>query len=136
MVAVPDAIAETIPVAAPIVATDGVLLAQAPPVAASDRVTALPWQDEVAPVIAGGGASTVSFAVAIQPAGVVKLIIAAPEVTPDTCPLVEFTVATDVLLLVQVPPAVGSESEMLLPVHTAAGPVITPNGFIVMTAEV
>ena len=51
MVATPGAIAFTIPVAIPIVATVGALLNQLPPLTASLRVELLPTHNDVIPVI-------------------------------------------------------------------------------------
>ena len=56
-----------------------------------------------------------------------------PAETPVTNPVVP-TVATDVLLLDQVPPAVALDKAMAEPVHTLVAPVIEPaegNGLIV-----
>src|SRR4051812_44050420 len=51
-------------------------------------------------------------------------IVTVPAVTPATIPLEEPMVATDVALLLQVPPASGSLSVIVLPAHTVDGPVI------------
>ncbi len=48
-----------------------------------------------------------------------------PEVTPVTSPVVDTTVAADVLLLTQVPPVKpGAVSCIVAPAHTAVGPEI------------
>ncbi len=52
-------------------------------------------------------------------------MIVVPAVRPATTPAV-LTVATDALLLPQVPPALVSERVMADPSQTTAGPVITP----------
>jgi hypothetical protein len=55
---------------------------------------------------------------------VAYVIAAVPEVTPFTTPLVEPTVATEVLLLVQLPPNVASLKVRVELTHTAEPPVI------------
>lgn len=47
-----------------------------------------------------------------------------PVDTPLTTPVVGFTVAIDVFVLLQVPPAVASLSAIVPPGHTVVGPVI------------
>ncbi len=60
------------------------------------------------------------------------MILAPPVDIPVTTPLV-FTLATAVLLLLQVPPEVVSARVIADPIHTAAPPVIAPgNGFTVI----
>lgn len=51
------------------------------------------------------------------------MIVAVPAATPVTTP-VELIVATDVLLLVQVPPEVASDNVVVEPVATDDAPVI------------
>ena len=51
------------------------------------------------------------------------LVVPGPE-TPVTTPLVEFTVANEVLLLLQVPPVVASPKAVDKPTQTEATPVI------------
>ena len=60
MIVVPAPTPVTIPLAAPIVATAGVLLVQVPPPDASDNVIVLPLQTLVEPNIALGPATTVT----------------------------------------------------------------------------
>jgi len=48
------------------------------------------------------------------------MILGLPAATPVTAPVVEFTVASAVLSLLQVPPVVGSVSVTELPMHTGA----------------
>lgn len=52
--------------------------------------------------------------------------MALPELTPDTIPVAEPTVATDVLLLLHVPPLTALPSVELPPTHTLDVPVIVP----------
>jgi hypothetical protein len=61
-----------------------------------------------------------------------------PAATPETMPEVP-TVATEVLLLLHVPPEVASLSELVKPGHVVADPVIAAGAgltVIVMTLEV
>lgn len=59
--------------------------------------------------------------------------MAVPAVPPVTTPVVEFTVAMPVELLLQVPPAVASVSVIVAPTHTAVGPLMAVGaGVIVM----
>ena len=54
------------------------------------------------------------------------MIVTGPADTPVTTPVVNplvYTVAIDVLLLLQLPPAVVSVKVMVRPAHTVAGPV-------------
>jgi hypothetical protein len=64
---VPPATPVTMPVDAPIVATDVLLLLQVPPVTVLPNVMAAPGQAVVAPVMAGGNALTVTITVAMEP---------------------------------------------------------------------
>ena len=55
---------------------------------------------------------------------------------PVTIPVVRSTVATKVLLLLQVPPVVASTRSMLEPVHTSEGPVMSGGaGFTVIVVD-
>jgi hypothetical protein len=63
MVAVPALTAVSTPVTEPIVATDALLLLQAPPVVALVSDEVLPAQSTVVPVIAEGAALTVTTVV-------------------------------------------------------------------------
>jgi len=51
-------------------------------------------------------------------------MVGVPKETPVTIPLDEPTVASDKLLLVQVPPAIPSVNEVVCPTHTRAVPDI------------
>ena len=53
------------------------------------------------------------------------MIVAVPLLTPVTIPVLP-TVATAVLLLLQVPPLIPSVKVIVDPVHTLAGPVMVP----------
>ena len=68
---------------------------------------------------------TVTDFVVVQPATVVKVIVAVPPEAPPTVPpelLIVVTVATSVLLLLHVPPpGVPSTSDNVWPWHTVFG---------------
>ena len=62
-------------------------------------------------------------------------MVALPADTPVSMPVEASILATEVLLLVQVPPAAASVRVMVDPVHTDPGPVIVPadgNGLTVI----
>ena len=62
-------------------------------------------------------------------------MVAVPVDTPVTIPVVAPTVAVAVLLLLHVPPVVGSLSVVVAPMHTTAVPVIAAgSGFTVTVA--
>lgn len=62
-------------------------------------------------------------------------MVVTPAPTPVTTPVDEPMVATEVLLLLQVPPGVTSARVMVEPAQTAEGPVIVAgNGLTVSTA--
>lgn len=71
MVAVPPLMPETVPDVLPITAMPVLLLLQVPPGVASLRVVVLPWQTLFVPIIADGGADTVTVVVTTQPDGAV-----------------------------------------------------------------
>jgi hypothetical protein len=83
-------------------------------------------------VIGAGSALTVTTVVITQPVGKVYVMVAAPTVSPVTMPVNKLTVATVVLLLLHVPPAVASLNIVVSPKHTFVLPVIgAGNGFTV-----
>jgi hypothetical protein len=53
-------------------------------------------------------------------------MVAVPPATPVTRPEEELTVATDVLLLDHVPPAIDALRLVVLPAHRVDAPVIVP----------
>ena len=62
-----------------------------------------------------------------QPPDVVYVILVVPDVTAVTRPVPEFTVATDVLLLLHTPPIVPLVLYVaVVPVHSREFPLITP----------
>jgi hypothetical protein len=58
--------------------------------------------------------------------------VVVPALTPDTTPVEDPIVATDVLLLVQVPPPVALLNAVVPPTHTVVVPVIGVIGFTVI----
>ena len=71
---------------------------------------------------------TVTLSVLKHPLALLKYVmVAVPALIPNTNP--PDTVATDVLLLLQVPPAVASANVVLLPVQIVLVPVIAAMGF-------
>lgn len=102
-----------------IVATDGVLLLQVPPVVVLLTVVVCPTHTCSVPAIAAGSGFTVTVAVRIHPVPSEYVIVAVaavvlPVSTPLTVPIPS-TVATVVLLLAQVPPAVVVLSDVVAP---------------------
>ena len=92
-----------------------------------------PGQTADGPPIADGSGLTVTTAVRLHPKTEVYVMVALTGATPETIPEALPTVATSVLLLLHVPPAVASVSETVEPAHTASGPEIRAgNGFTVI----
>jgi hypothetical protein len=108
-------------------------LLQVPPPAGSLRVIAEPIQRVVLPEIGAGAPFTVITAEAGQAPNEYN-IVAVPIPAPDTIPLL-FIVATNVLLLAQVPPVAASANGIVVPMHRLAAPVTgSGSGFTVTTA--
>jgi len=114
------------PVEDPTVATAASVLLQVPPVMVSVHVVVRPIHTVAAPVITDGIGVTVTVAVEKQPVGMVKLIIAVPPEIPVTTPVVGFTVATEVVLLLHVPGSGGGivDKGVVAPAHIDSVPVI------------
>jgi hypothetical protein len=116
------------------VATVVLSLVHVPPVLALSNVTVNPSHTFIVPVIAANG-STVMFAVIAQPVGSVYVIVVVPGTIPDTIPVDEVTVATDVLLLAHVPPVDVLPNVVVKPWQTVDEPVIVAgSGLTVTTA--
>ena len=121
------------------VATAGLLLTQVPPVV-GDKVVVDPMQIELLPVMltVGNGLTVTAVVVPLQlVVDEVKVNVADPAATPVTTPA-EVTVATDVLLLTQVPPVVGDKVVVapmqieLLPVMLTVGNGLTVTAVVVL----
>lgn len=106
----------------PIVATAVLLLVHVPPVTASVSVVVCPTHNPLSPLIAGA-VLMVTVLVATHPAPATYDITEIPPAMPVTLPELS-TVASAVLLLLQVPPVVASASVVVCPAHTVAVPVI------------
>ena len=113
----------TTPLTDPTVACAGVPIVHVPVVGLDDKVLETPVHNTKTPVIALGNALTVIPVVAIQPEGNVYVITGKPAVRPVTTPPLVI-VASDVLLLVQLPPDVPSLSNVEEPTQTFIVPVI------------
>jgi hypothetical protein len=110
------------------------LLLHVPPPAAVS-VVEKPAQTVAAPVNAGRGL-TVSTRMVLHPVDSVYVMLAVPALTPNTCPEVETTVATEVAPELQVPPP-ASLSVVDDPIHTPVAPeIVAGKGFTVSTVDV
>ena len=118
----PAAIPVTTPVVPSIVAL-GVVLVQAPPRVASNRVVVAPSHNTSVPPIAAGVEPTVITIVVAQPTAVVYVLRAVPIATAVATPLVPSIVTTPSLLL-QLPPVMSSLRLSVPPTHTGPLPVI------------
>jgi hypothetical protein len=135
-VAVPAEIPVTTP-ALVTVATVGSLLTHVPPVV-GDKVVVSPTQTLAGPVILTAGAAftvTAGVGADVQPVDVlVNVNVAVPAEIPVTTPAL-VTVATDGLLLIQIP--LPGESVVVPPIQTLVGPVIlTGEGAFTVTVGV
>lgn len=101
------------------------VIVHAPPVVASANPAVVPTHNDVGPVIGSGLVFTVTLTVLGQPSGDKSVIVVPPASTPDTIPEMGSIVATEVLLLLQVPPVIVDANVIVAPVHTKVGPVIT-----------
>ena len=110
-------------------------LLQLPPVIGSLSVTHVPTHRAVGPRIVVGDGLTHTVVVFWQPVLNVYIIGVQPKVVPPvSTPDTGSMVAMAGRLLVQPPPGVASLSVIVLPMHTAVGPVIAAgNGLTVIT---
>jgi hypothetical protein len=106
ILAVPAATPVTIPLNEPTVATEVEPEDHEPPVTVLLNVMLFPVHTLPTPEMAVGAELTVITAVVIQPVPGVYVIVAVPRDNPFTMPLVIPIVATEVLLLLHVPPPV------------------------------
>ena len=141
---VPEATAVTSPVAASTVATAVLLLLHVPPVVPLLlKVAAEPTQSVDVPETVP--ADTLAFTVTAinaetglpQPVDTVYVISVVPAATAVTSPVAAFTVATEVLLLLHVPPVVPFVLRVVLaPAQSTAVPVIVPALTFALTVTV
>ena len=107
------------------VATAVLLLLHVPEGVASLSVVVKPAQTAIVPVIDAGNGLTVTGVVMIQPVVLsVYVIVGVPAATPVTTPVALLTVASNVLLLLQLPSGVASLKLVVKPAHTLVVPVI------------
>jgi hypothetical protein len=109
------------------------LLLQVPPVGVALRVTVEFAQTVAVPPIAPGNELTVTFWVAKQVLGVVKVMVAVPNALPLTTPVAMPTLAIDPSLLVQLPGVAVLANVVVCPTHTVAVPVIAGGEAITVT---
>ena len=132
MCAVPGTEPVTIPVDPPTPAIDGEPLVHVPPGVASVSAVVEATHTDSEPVIGGSDEVTVITTERVQPDGIVYTTVDVPAVRPLTRPVVDPTVATVVLLLLQAPPRTDSLKLIVAPSHTEFGPVIVAgSGFTV-----
>ncbi len=137
MVTKPDDTPVTTPDSEPTVATPVLLLDHTPPGVPSVSVIVAATHTDDKPVMTVGSGLTTSVAVMMQVDPMVYVIIAVPAVTPVAIPVVEPMVATPRLLLLHVPPGVGSPKAVVSPTHTLSVPVIgNGNGLTVTVAVI
>jgi len=136
MVTAPAVTPVTEPEDEPTVAIAMLLLLHVPPTVASSNVMLEPGHTWVGPVIAAGVALTVKGWLALQPVGMVYIILSVPALTPETTPVVEPTVANDVFVLLHVPPVSVLASVIAEPTHTWLGPVIAGGVVLTVTTDV
>lgn len=120
------------PVVALIVVTVVVPDVHVPPAGDEDSDEPVPGHSDKLPEIVPIGL-TVTVVVRAQPVGNVYDMVDVPPDTPDTIPVADTTVATPVLLLVQVPPMVAQASVVAVLAQTVVVPVITV-GIVLMVA--
>jgi hypothetical protein len=122
MVSIPPVTPVTMP---PATVAEALLLLHVPPATASVRVIVEPMHTLEGPVILPAfDGLTVTVRVALQPPVNAYIIVDVPVATPETIPEPLPTVATDVLLLVQLPPAMASLNVIVDPAQTVAGPAV------------
>jgi len=134
MVVTPVCEPVSIPDVATILAMELLLLLQVPPVVASLNKVASPTHTSETPVIIPGKALTVTTTVAVQLPNEYP-IVAVPGDTPNTFPDMS-TVATLVLLLLQLPPPMASVKKVVAPLHKATVPVIGSGPMFTVTVVI
>jgi hypothetical protein len=113
------------------VATAVLLLLHVPPEIASDNVIVLAAQTVVGPVIVPAVAllitDTPAVVVAVPQLVVIEYVmVAAPAVIPRNTPVAATMLATEALLVDQVPPDTALDKVVTEPTHTAVVPEIVP----------
>ena len=137
MVVVPPDTPVITPVVELIKAMPDAALDQVPPDVTSVSVEELPWQSVRVPEIGDGAGLTVTTVEVLQPVEPkTKMIVVVPELTPVTTPVVDPTVATDVLLLDQVPVPDASTNVVEVPAQSAVVPDIDAGNALTVTTAV
>ena len=133
---VPDAIPVKMPEPIPIVPVAGTVLLHVPPTGELLSVIDEPSHTTDGPPMAAGNGFTVTAKERVQPAVLAVTMFTVPAALPVTTP-VALTDAIAGLLLVHVTPGVVLVSVIVLPTHTAVGPVTTAgSGFTVSITDV
>ena len=127
---------DTRPEAGFTVATAMLLLLHVPPVTGCDRLVVAPAQIVAVPVMAAATLLIVTWVLLVQPAPTVYMMLASPALTPDTTPVVRFTLALSAASLLHVPPDVALLSVVVCPTHTTAVPVLAPMPEFTVTVAV
>jgi hypothetical protein len=128
MTVLPAAIPDNTPVDAPMVATEVLLLLHVPPGAPLVNELVLPRQADDEPVIEAGVWLTVTTVLAGVPQPFEYDIVAVPTVAPVMMPVVAPAMATEGLLLVQLPTPPALDSVVVVPVQNTAVPDIDGSG--------
>ena len=118
-------------------ATDVLLLLHVPPVMPSDKVVQPPSHTCASPPMDEGAGLTVTVTVLVQPNPNEYVITVVPLAVGalQTCPVLP-TTATNVLLLVQVPPVGLSDNSVHWPAHTCGTPEIGKGAVFTVTMAV
>ena len=119
----------------PTVATEVLLLLHVPPVTRSLNEVVPPAATVVLPDIGEGAGLTVKVIV-VTAVPTIYVMVQVPAATPATIPVDEPTVAMEVLLLLQWPPAVESVNVLLLPAQTLAIPLIPETDVLPVTVNI
>jgi hypothetical protein len=115
----------------------GELLLHTPPATASLNVVVSPTHTESTPVIAAGAGFTVTVLANMHPPPNVYAMEAVPADKPVTTPLPVAIMATDVALLLHIPPDTASDMVITAPSHKLPAPPIASGiGFTVKTNTV
>lgn len=113
----------------------GLRLLHVPPAGVPLRVVVLPMHITGDPVIGPGNAFTVTVSDLLQPDVLVHIMFAVPAVMPVTTP-VAFTVATAILLLVQLTPVLVVLNVVVRPTHSDGLPLIAAGNALTVTVVV
>lgn len=133
IVLVPAKMPVTIPVDAPTVAWPGILLLQVPVPVVSLSVNVEPTHIEPVLLRIAVIGLTVIPKLRLQPVGNVYIMVSIPGAMPVTTCVLEPTVAIEVFVLLQAPPATPSVRLVVVPIHTALLPVIAPGNGLTVT---